>query len=118
MYKPTHMTYGDRSASYAALGTANSVTVIPIPGSADTHNRPRAFRIWFEDGSGAPVRGRLGLAGADFISPTVTDTNDQLGHIPATIEDQFQLPPFAKNLIVASNTASAKVFVTWLYPSA
>ncbi len=117
MYKPMHMRVGDGSAAFVQLGAANTPVAIPVPGTHDNHGRPHGFRIWFEDGDGAPVRGRLGLVGSQYTLPTVTDTNDQLGHIPATIEDQFGLPSMARNIIVASNTANAKVYVSWLYMS-
>lgn len=114
-HRPAHVPKSTSSRKKLTLSTANTVGVITVPGTAENHGRPRGFMIWFEDGSGTMVRGRLGIAGGSEATPTCTDSDEGLGEIPSYRVCEHGLPPWAKRLFVASNTANAICFVTWLY---
>lgn len=93
--------------------TPNTDIAVPVPAKESSGFRPRAFMIAFFDGSGNQVVGRLAVTGSTN-DVTVTATN--LGYVmPAWCGKEWCLPEHAKNLIVASPTASAVVYVTWLY---
>lgn len=91
----------------ADTGASNSVTTITIPAGV------LAVRIWFENGSGVTVRGRVGFAG-EVYSLTVTDSDGTLGYQEADVEI-YELPAWARVLYVASSTANAKVRGIWFY---
>lgn len=104
----------EKSAGYAALGTANTGAAVQVPGTFRGNNRPVAFYIYFLNSSDVMVRGRVGLSGTGSV-PIIADNDDTLGHVAPNSEDYYIIPSSATHLIVASAVANAKCYITWLY---
>lgn len=91
-----------------STGSAGTVTRIPRPSQSHA-----AILIWFENGSGAKVRGRIGFSNDPMTLSAATDGDDGLGHQPAEAKE-YMLPSWAQYVYVATSTANAKVFGYWL----
>lgn len=91
----------------ADTGAAGTVTRVPRPAQSAV-----GLVIWFENGSGTRVRGRVGFANETQTVATVTDGDAKLGHHPADVRE-YELPSWATQVYVACSTANAKVFGAW-----
>lgn len=98
--------------------TPNTVVAITIPGKFG-ENRPTSFSIRFEDGSGNLVAGRFALARAGTLVElgldTLSNTDGKLGYTRDSWSKEYPLPKQAKQIMIASNTASAICYITWFY---
>jgi hypothetical protein len=99
--------------------TPNTVVLLPIPGTFANANRPRAFSLRFEDGSGGLVAGRFALAGPGTLVGlglnSLTNTDGKLGYTRDSWSREWIISKHATQIAVASNTASAVCYLTWLY---
>lgn len=98
--------------------TQNTIKAVTIPGDPQlAHTRPKAYRIRFIDGDGEAVMGRVGCAVASQASAldTTVASDTSLGYFFSNLDDPQPIPTQVTHLLVASGTASAKVYITWLY---
>jgi hypothetical protein len=86
----------------------NNVNTITVPNGAIR------LKIWFQNGSGAYVRGRIGFQSEATPVPTAADTDTTLGHQEPGVAEYY-FSSWAKYMCVASSTANAVVLGTWFY---
>lgn len=102
-----------------ALGSAHTVHEISIPGTipgkSDNGARPHAVELFFRDGSGGSVDGRVGFGGAEDEVITPNGTSTDLGYHRKDRLGVYFIPSWAKVIYVCSSTASAVCNGSWLY---
>lgn len=91
-----------------STGSAGTVTKIDRPSQSHA-----ALLVWFENGSGTKVRGRIGFSNDPETLSAATDGDGKLGHHPAEVKE-YMLPSWAQHVYLATSTANAKVFGYWL----
>lgn len=109
---------GTDSGLYQVLGGANTVVIVPVPGTAKTRSettaKPRALEIYFVDAAGDPCEGRIAFAADDAVF-TITATDTKLGHHKRDRQDAYHIPSWAKFVYLASPQATAVAKGSWLY---
>ena len=103
---------------YEALGSANSLVVVPVPGTSkdrsDTMGKPLALEVYFVDNAGDPCEGRISFSATDEVI-TVAANDIQLGHHKKDRQDSYYIPNWAKFIYLASPEASAVAKGSWLF---
>lgn len=88
-------------------GTAGHVTRVARPAQSAV-----GLVIWFEDGSGNKIKGRVGFANESVSLSNASPGDNGLAWHPADIRE-YELPSWAQWVYVACPTANAKAFGAW-----